>query len=430
MSGVLSKVELKTIDDWCTFAGFNLGTSHPKDSKIFQQALDKIFSADYENIKNPGNRIYKDDQSEGEKVIFDFSGTEFPEDTYIGIKQNMGSISCIKFSNATFKKKFHLSVNHDALPPRFIFNSTTFEGEVEFETHAKVNDAAFGDIDFSGKTNFKENADFSKAAFEGETDFSGASFDKNVNFQSRRFSAGATYTGATFKGKADFSSPDGENMIHGSMNYESCKFLSAEHRPKFNNRKFDGSVSFKKAHFLLAPDFNQVSFHHDTNFTDTEFEDISPESSTYYATLKGGMDEIHNYGESAKFWALEQRCLREDENTPTLELIISHIYDLFSEYGQSVAKPAGLLLVTSLGFWAVYTALFFIENGGFLVCGDSFIFTLKQFFRPVVTIDKLELCDETIVIWFHIAAAIQFLFNATLITLLLLAIRRRFRLRA
>lgn len=246
----------------------------------------------------------------------------------------------------------------------------------------------------------------------------------------------------------------------------------------FENRIFQKKTLFSDNMFYTAPKFHNCVLHQDTDFIGSSFKDTYSEGAEHaYRTLKFAMDEKRARREESMFFALEQRSIL---NTPLrrynfilidfiriiidriiiwsisskrdLELyenrlpkyvfkhpgfcvyltekIISFLYLLASDYGQSIKRPV-VILITQIFiiFPLIYKSCF----AKYLVISDrwslAYHMSFQQLFRPfeVYTVKFYEQYHDT-PLSLYTLATIQSLLNITLVTLFLLAIRGRFRM--
>lgn len=158
------------------------------------------------------------------------------------------------------------------------------------------------------------------------------------------------------------------------------------------------------------------------------------------------MADVHARGEEAKFYALEQKSLLRDKDTPFSTKAFSWLYWLASDYGQSVMRPLLGLLVTFLMFSAIYVAylmnLMDLMPPGFVFLQahgeDVLRFALRQVFKPfevfsarggssVPTEATLETLTQ-VPLLLAFLAAVHSVLTLSFLALFLLALRRRFKL--
>lgn len=307
-------------------------------------------------------------------------------------------------------------------------------------------DCSFCHADFFGRADFHLAefgaglpVDFSFASFHGRAFFLETCFDGGANFSNTEFKGEMMFAGAEFSGDADFSASQ-EHLFSlaskqaegiGIINFSEASFKGTV---SFENRIFAQSANFIDCNFESAPIFHGGKIHQGTEFpTRSYFSDTEAKSANAYTTLKLAMGALKRSREEGMFYALEQKCLRKDSDTPLSARIASLIYEFANDYGQSYVRP--LIWLALLTFLAVPIYVYF---GSWGVADNSDIglkawtFSLEQIFRPFyawrtdlasaigVTSDGKQLAVK-------IVATVQSAFSIGLIALAVLALRWRFR---
>jgi len=147
------------------------------------------------------------------------------------------------------------------------------------------------------------------------------------------------------------------------------------------------------------------------------------------------MEEKRARAEEAMFYALEQKSLRHVKETPLSIKVFSLLYEMAFDYGRSFVLSLLWLLVVFVFFSAEYSLLANRHLPADL--GNSALFALDQMVRPFKALtfgyDKLApplvtaLLDGSPVV-VRILAAVQTLTSLGLVTLFVLAVRRRFKM--
>lgn len=294
-----------------------------------------------------------------------------------------------------------------------------FPGDVRFSNFRKNN--PLPTICFYGAT-FSGNADFSKAAFSGSAFFSKSAFSGYANFSE-----------AAFSDVAYFSGSPGEDALPSNtfhfINFNNCEFKEIA---AFSNRRFLLKAIFKDVIFHAAPVFHNAELHQDTNFTVAKFLDTSSEhAARAYRTLKLAMGNVRARKEEADFYAYEQESLMNSDDTPTSVKVASWFYKYASDYGRSFMRPFWLIFFVTAVFWMIYVVLAanYTPSG----YGEAALFALDQVVRPfkALTIGyggaaPAFLNEHPIIV--RVIASLQSLATLGLVTLFILAVRRRFRL--
>jgi hypothetical protein len=248
----------------------------------------------------------------------------------------------------------------------------------------------------------------------------------------------------------------------------------------FENRIFQKKTIFKDSVFFKAPKFHNTELHQDTDFRGTDFRDTSSEGAERaYRTLKLIMDKKRARMEEGMFFALEQKTILASplrayrfsildhlrftidsfikrsvfgkerivhhsntalSNPDTVhysgfyvsltEKLVSFLYFLMSNYGQSFKRPVVILLVS---LFAVFPLLYMWLFGHTILVGHSweiaYQVSFQQLFRPfeIYAVRFREHYVDT-PLSFYLVATLQALTNVGLVMLFALAVRGRFRM--
>jgi hypothetical protein len=249
----------------------------------------------------------------------------------------------------------------------------------------------------------------------------------------------------------------------------------------FENRIFQKKTIFKEVVFYKAPKFHNCELHQDTDFHGSEFKDTySQTAERAYRTLKLIMDKKRARREEGMFFSLEQKSMlniplrkynlkiidfirflinsyiirsiarknddfKSNESSSFIieekelhagfyvsltEKIVSYLYLITSDYGQSIKRPllillSAMLIVFPVIYMIMYKDLSFINTKWSSVFHISF----QQMFRPfeIYTI-RANTQYANLPIGFYFIATIQSMLSVGLITLIILAIRGKFRM--
>ena len=333
-----------------------------------------------------------------------------------GVKQN------IALQTVTFKEAVDFSeceaitkLNQVVFCEYAQFRGTHFKAEIfpllEFRRAAIFDSAEFENaltqFGPAMDTQFLGNALFEHAKFHGEVDFNGITFP--------------TYT--SFKGAEFFRPAYFKNVIF----QETCDF---------NDTYFHDTTLFSGVKFHRAPTFHNADLHRDTSFTNSKFYGFSTDTDRRaYRRLRELMIQFKASLEEANFFAYEQRTLANlkiREAWWSWEAGISRLYDRISGYGQNIGRPF-IFLLLSLAYFGF---LFWLsddvsQRGGFKGPWAADFppwagLTLQNIFYPFGFFGTgTAYVPGTGFLAF--LSILQSLACLTLITLWLLAIRRRFR---
>jgi uncharacterized protein YjbI with pentapeptide repeats len=332
--------------------------------------------------------------------------------------------------------------NSSTLPPVLFFNavfhSWALFREATFGGHALFNGAAFkGSADFISAT-FKNSAQFEGTTFKDYAFFKGAKFENQAFFKGAKFEGPAWFAGAKFEGNTYF---DG-GMVRGDADF-SCEASPKEENAdafrqisfagrefhgevKFTNRRFLDKTSFKGTVFHVAPEFHNCALHQDTDFSDPNFRDTkSDHAARAYRTLKLAMERVRARQEEAGFYALEQKSLCEQENTPWWVKRLSELYETTSEFGRSASRPfLWFVWLQAIAFWGYYNLTDRFQDKP----AEALRFTFAQVARPFMALSPGSGGgNNELSAGIALLAGLHSFLSLALIALLLLALRWRFR---
>lgn len=297
---------------------------------------------------------------------------------------------------------------------------------------------AFAEFGKEGMLAFGEYADFSNIEFHSVVVFNGTKFFNNAIFKDVVFKQKASFEKSIFHSWADFSTDlhDSRGTYLGfeaEANFERAKFLGGGVSADFSNRVFQAKTIFTSCQFNSPPEFQGAKLHHATEFRNAKFLDHSYNSNSYYRTLKGAMEEARNFPAEVLFHAHEMRCLKNEpwKLKKVFTRFISNLYWITANYGQSIFRP--VVAFFSVNLLAFLSYLKYYYSHGKLTFWDaffeSFILLLKQFFKPVTSLNLPECISINWEIWLTTTATFQFVFSIILIALLILSLKKNFGIR-
>lgn len=278
------------------------------------------------------------------------------------------------------------------------FTRATFSGEARFHKAFFASDARFeycrflGDARFHRTTfaanarfesaTFSSNTGFERAAISGDSEFERSSFLRNAGFREMTFSGGAWFVQVTFEGFVTFANA----TFRRAASFHAIR----------SNRAF----SMERASFLRVPDFIQAHFEEAPRLdnlqihrsaADRSKERTKSRSSAYrsrediparYRALKRLAIHGHDHESEMKFFASEIMGARGITDFPlpwqfwrgaawsgTVRWWVSWIYQIISNFGRSLVRPALLWL----GTIAVSTAYFIGQSPDVVHQREAFI---------------------------------------------------------
>lgn len=328
---------------------------------------------------------------------------------------------------------FYEALFHDYV----IFTNVRIGGFAQFRNGVFNRGAVFRDVLFDSDARFRrcrfwDRVEFDDSHFSRRANFFSTVFGNDVSFRNTTFGSTVSFGHSTYYRDADFScSGAGKSDDSGSKRFEVREFNASIFggRAIFNNRSFTEPTNFRKTIFNQAPEFHGAALHQGMIFpSGGAFRDTrSVEAAKAYRTLKLGMESVRARDEEGVFFALEQRSLRRSGGLPQHLTILSLLYDFISAYGQSILRPLIWLAATTAIFaWYYSGTLSPSRSSAF--SGAGIEFALQQVFRPFGIWWTIPESSYKVGLSQKLFATVQSLMSLSLITLFLLALRRRFKL--
>ena len=415
----------------------------PKKSYPQTIFIDAIFN---ENVSFDGLKFTKESKFNGVTFNKDayFHKTEFVGDAIFTTSAIHGL--CL-FEEAVFEKnayfndsQFHsfAAFNVASFKSNACFKNCTFaEGlninNAKFHERASFENASVSLFANFAHSYFKEKANFKNTIFFRDVSFKEVTFTSKADFIDTSFNEQTDFYNTKFKGPANFQynvKKDEQSKFFKNISFNKAEFFG---KANFSNRSFSATTSFRNVIFHMAPEFHNCSLHQDIDFYKTEFNDIKSEhSARAYRTLKLATEKNRAHDDQARFYALEQQAIRNQNDTPQWVKIFSWLYEITSNYGQNALRPLIALFLTFLLFFVTYVALSCDFNNENVPFGQLFGFTVEQSVRPFA-------------VWIHsnlpqikglfggsptkiqLIATLQSLLSIIFIALFILAVRWRFK---
>jgi hypothetical protein len=370
----------------------------------------------------------------------------------------------VNFEGATFGD--HANFRDASIDDEANFTGVTFDDSASFDgaTLGKRADftratfggrASFGGMTFGNEANFYRatfcfKANFKAATFGNMTRFERATFEGYADFSDASFGVGADFTQAIFKDVADFSDTSpapNPNIPHRDLALRFISFRKALFNGQaiFENRAFATSSLFDGAIFENLAQFHGCKFHQGMFFHQADFRKTIGGNNTQtaeleqsYRTLKRAMADLHARNEEADFFALEMECRRQRGSVSPFERFAATAYKHLADYGRSIVRPVAWLLPLTVFAFLFYRDFGAIPGATFRDGSEILEFTLEQMFSPFkvwfspsegkvvhkAVGDLLSQYPPLV----KILASLQSLGTIGLLTLFLLALRRRFKM--
>jgi len=298
-----------------------------------------------------------------------------------------------------------------------------------------------GDIRFDYSIFVCGELDFSYADFEaGDVSFWNTDFGEcHVNFEHASFQVfDLTFLGASIKGSFNFEKVyAGGDVFFWPEDVSNCEYISFEGTEflcNFSIWGFFSPCTIDLRHTKLSHPLDLDSVYIDY-FKEDELYIFSKASnsqdSSRFRRLKKIAKEADDQNLALEFFAQEMRSDYWHGITGG-KLALFYLYDWVSDYGRSVARPAGLLA----GVWLLFMQLYW--HGRTVVEGSAVHAALLSFghLAPIYAGSK-EARDNAITALYQSASAVpewiqalmicQGIISSLLLFLIALALRNRFR---
>lgn len=343
------------------------------------------------------------------------------------------------------------------------FNCATFYNFVSF-IECSLTYSSFFNVTFDGGSSFVfcnflacifdnvifyKDAVFTEAMFansiarDEETTFDDVVFHGKAIFVNAVFCAGISLRNIKFHDLADFSAQshriyDNRNLEEGvfhTISFNGCSFQEVD----FTNRKFKSKTDFTACVFNKAPNFHGCIFHQHTIFpSQNNFKDVSTDgAASAYRVIYRAMSDLKDRGYESMFYALVQRSERKSGMQPYHVRVASWLYEVTTNYGQSIGRPLVVLLLVTIFFSCLYALLASpvidvyasIDWG---IVGNSIDLSVFQIVKPFAFYsDKSTKMVQILLrghpITFKLTAICQTIFSLSLVTLFLLSLRWKFK---
>ncbi len=418
-----------------------------------------LLNGDRGNGAGNGEKGYKPALPAGKPVYLnsggiDFGGFVFPGDAWFDNAAFSGDTSFnsaaflggARFDNAAFLGNTWF--NGAIFSGYARFSGATYTGNVWFDSTAFAGGTHFDSAVFSGNAlfgsaKFANNAGFSDAKFLGYASFASAVFSDNARFCEAAFSGGAWFSNAAFKKRADFE-------LARFTKKAVFDGLEAEHGFNLTGAAFVQVPLFSQAEFAQAPDLCGTTFPLPDFWATGNADLIAPfRSLRRIAALSGNYEREHM---AFKGELRSRRWSTDKWWHPSLWLGL--FYDGASDCGRSMVRP----FIAWLALLAIFPALYLLsspippsawhstcanspahpwERAASLALSNSVPVILNTHgeerraflacMPPAVAPGKAPQLESPLPL--TALQLLQTLLSATLIFLILIAVRNRFRIR-
>lgn len=416
----------------------------------------------------------------------DFSNAPFERDA---IFQNAVFKGKVNFSGVEFQvtvnfieTEFHdeIKFNRANIEARINFDGANFQGRVNFfETKfqnwidfswANFNDAVnFIGTEFNcgvnfGETKFLSQVNFNGAIFQGKTFFNGSVFKAQTDFINTKFEKEVDFQNTHFDGLTQFIGRRGSKKAkevsegEGKMIVEKNLLFSKDFIIDFRDVTFGqpekvtfSTVNLSKCLFLNTnvskielPDIEWAKVKKRNIIYDEIYEEESEKNYALiektYAQLKKNFEENRSYAEAGDFHYGEMEMRRKRQKGIFKYVSIASFYKYLSGYGESYSRALIWLCLSILFFTSVYLFTGLKEQQ---VAGESVEYKIslsntdlntivqsfpKSFVHTLqVAMLRTNLKYSSLDDWGVFVEILERIFIIIQVTLLILAVRRRFR---
>ena len=318
-----------------------------------------------------------------------------------------------RFNSSLTRKKF--SSPSEAVKKSLSFLECTFHKNQDFQNLFESSESIY----FSGST-FKEDVIFSYSKPSNLINFDKVKFEKNAYFQELRFSD------PSIESCFDEGS---EKTLTNKMSFENSIFKGSAFftQEKGNNSSveinlagaiFEAPVVFDLK-FLKCPDFSKASFLSHLKIEETwqiDKEKIDKNDEPKFRFLKKYFAEQGNHFKEQQYFGYEMMAREKKLSIEGgADLFLFKCYKYLSDFGMSVALPFAWLCISFSVFFDIFL---------WLGCDIESSFS-NSFTRTIMPLMKFDIgCVDS-----NAILALQSLINVTLIFLLGLGIRNKFKIK-
>lgn len=349
--------------------------------------------------------------------VFNFDGAVFDgEISFAGAT----SLPAISMQKITLKRDGKLTLSDLTFNKDVNFSGSKFFGDFDFGFGTVEGKCSFRDCTFSGVANFKNRVfqsgtsfaqskfrssskpNFENANFADKTSFQGAEFNTPVSFRNSEF-----HNEPIFFEKTKFKKPVEFQFVefHAPASFVDAQFKSAADFRSMNSKyEFDLSgacfstvPNFLFAQFTEPPSFEGVEVSSPLGEKPTDQTDdprkgflrrckiaSGPEISHRFRKLKSLAIAGHDHRLEMDFFAGEIQAKRFWHDKPGSGAFnIGFLYQWFSDFGRSLARPFSYWVVMLFFFNLIY----FLTHcmSAWTKCGSSWVPPMWQAFMVSVT---------------------------------------------
>ena len=372
-----------------------------------------------------------------------------------------------------FLLRIKMSTMQDYLPDEHPLKSAPLPTESEKQELEPIitkfkqslgNPKEITEINFSN-LEFKNFVNFSKLIFPRDVTFSNSKFHKGAEFNRTDFFVLAKFNGTCFLSRTQFFKARlsvaefQKTVFHGFANFSNTTFTTLVdfkeaifyNHARFNNAKFLGYTTFEESTFEIhAPKFNGAELNDEMFWTDIKLPTLEKvddeteekykkrikDNENAYENLSTKLGNQNKYRDELFFFRQELSCQQKLAENHTSGLAF-RLYGIFSDYGYNIGRAFWwwvghmVLGVLVIAFISICGGMRFHES---LTCAipvsianaNPYVFfgfessSLKDCYKEL---------DKIASISFAAVKAIQTVIGIALLSLVIITLRVRFRLK-
>lgn len=356
------------------------------------------------------------------------NAARFPKDLLQGV-----IFPKIDLSTNIIKKDINANFQNCIFTQFTTFESATFADKQDFNDTSFVDDVSFENVTFSDLSYFNEsvfhkNASFKYATFTDEVYFIGTKFLNEVSFYMASFQKYASFEHTSFPKNCENS-----RKIFDLTRFSDIADLTHIELSSFS--AFDGAIfksglkfsDFKDSDIdlICEKDLAEIL---KKNSNDREQSLRSLERGL--RVVKQEMSKLNDKHKEQILFRLELITHRRLASTGVFEKIFSKMYEILSDYGNSISKPIVFIKLTWIAFGAAYYAMCNFKYTYAFEVSASRIFAISAF--SDLPASYVAYLDSSSSPWlsdlYRGLATLETTISISLTFLLLLAIKRKFQI--
>ncbi len=283
---------------------------------------------------------YSDSWCISDACTLDFAGQVIPSLKFDGYEFELpcSFYSAIFGGSVSFERAFFKSMA--------LFSHSKFIGNANFENASFAGDARFESVIFSGnavfdKTRFNSEALFRKTEFQCDVYFLEAVFSQHVNFKN------CIFEGKSYFWDAKFTARELTPWEIGVVFFANFQNAIFKHDTSFHGANFEVETQYTEAEFYGDAEFNAAKFSKDVRFFRVKFgggiffndSEFHGEAARRLGQMKLLAETSGATDQALNFNALELQAKMRLPNSKWWFRWVTKLYELFSDFGRSFAKP-------------------------------------------------------------------------------------------